>query len=61
MGACLVPSYSPDGAAGEHKFTAPKPVFILDGLEGCVMYDVCFSGNVTGIWMWIFLKKMTRR
>lgn len=56
-----MPSYSPDGAAGEHKFTAPKPVFILDRLEGCVMYDVCFSGSITGIWMCIFLKKMTCR
>lgn len=25
-----MPSYSPDGAAGEHKFTALKPVLTLD-------------------------------
>lgn len=31
MGACLAPSYGPDGAAGEHEFTALEPVFILDG------------------------------
>lgn len=31
MGACLAPIYSPDGAAGEHKFTPLKPVFIHDG------------------------------
>ncbi len=47
MGACLAPSYSPDGAAGEHKFNALKPVFILDGKGGgvCVMYDVCFLAS----------------
>lgn len=39
-GSCLAPSYSPDGVAGGHKFTALKPVFILDGKsEGGVCFD----------------------
>ena len=29
-------SFSPDGAAGEHEFTALKPVVILDGKGVCV-------------------------
>lgn len=34
MGACLAPSYIPDGAAGEHKFSALKSAFIHDGKGG---------------------------
>lgn len=65
MGACLAPSFSPDGAAGEHEFAALKPVVIHDGkgvcvcVCACVMYNMCLSGSIWGIWMCAFSLKMT--
>lgn len=48
MGASLAPS--PDGAAGEHKFIAPKPVSVLDGegdMGGIVINDLWFLDAVS--------------
>lgn len=64
-GSCLALSYSPDGVAGGHKFTALKPVFILDGKrEGGVFVlinDLCFSATKEALDVCFFLKMYWQR